>query len=253
MQSLKLLATNVALLASVGVTMASTVVFTDNTLNLANYTITNSLINNGGPITITPAQSGTVGNPAPGLQITFTSDGASALNASSFLLFVNNTFTYNPATQGAITSLNFSNDRFVDGGGLNALGLTTSSRFVIFQGGNLYYATILDPNGGHTFQSWFTTSATGLLATDFSLFNPATQALNTSLHPDFSAAGGVASFGFANRLSVGTPTPFALNAVFDFDNVSVSVNPTPEPATWGLIVIGIGFLAMLKNWRAGAR
>jgi hypothetical protein len=101
-----------------------------------------------------------------------------------------------------------------------------------------------------------TNSYSGLTADDFSLVDVTNAGLSDlTQHPDFSGAGGVIQFGFASENS-------ALNSGYTvgsgYDNFTSHVRafqPTtggvPEPATWGLMVLGFGGLgAVLRRQRA---
>ncbi len=85
--------------------MMAGVVFSDQTFNLGDYTATPSLQSNG---TITGAQCTSCGNPGDALQFTESITGVS-LNVD--LGYVNNSFSYDPLTQGAILSIAASVDK----------------------------------------------------------------------------------------------------------------------------------------------
>lgn len=182
-------------------------------------------------------------NPGAGLEITLSNAGAPVL-MTSVLGFVRQDFAWNPAQQGALHSVTFSNDRYVDGGDdfINQ-NLVTFSRALLVQGGQAFLAPIADE--GQLRQAWYTTQ--GLLqADDFMAFDFATGLVDANLHPDFSASGATLQFGFANRLFLDSlGQPYALNAVFRYDNIVIDLQaaPVPEPASALLMLAGVVLLA----------
>jgi len=213
---------------------AGSVTFTDSTVNPAGYTT--SIFSTDPSVNIAVSATA-AGNPGAALQIRFTNSGG-AVNLLSTEGFINNAFTYNPMSQGAIQSINFSNDRFIDFGPvLNPL-LTVSSRPLVLQNGNYYFATFLDPQVRGAF---YTSASPGPLNSgDFSLFNFVTGTSDALLHPDFSAAGAAIGFGFASRFNLTTSgAPFALDGLFRFDNISIRINGTPEPSEIALMFLGL--------------
>lgn len=226
---------------------ASTVTFIDNTVNPANYAT--SIFSTDPTVNIAVSATA-AGNPGAALQIRFTNSGG-AVNLLSTEGFINNAFTYNPMSQGAIQTIDFSNDRFVDFGPvLNPL-LTAFSRPLLLQNGKYYFATFLDPQVRGAFYT--STSPGSLNSGDFSLFNFVTGAADALQHPDFSAAGAAIGFGFASRFNLGTGgAPFALDGLFKFDNISIRVNGVPEPSEIALVFLGLAALTASVRLRKRA-
>jgi hypothetical protein len=195
------------------------------------------------PVTITTGQSLGNGNPAPDWQVRFTQPRSPNL-INSIQGFINTTFQYNPSLQGAIDTIDFSNDRFVEfGQTLNPL-ISTFSRVLLLQGGKYYLAAFADPFARG---SWFTSSTTGLVDTSFNELDFVTGVTDSTSHPDFSATGGLVEFGFASRLNVQF-NDIVLDALYGFDNLSFKLqtegNVVPEPATLLLVaaaMAGLGF------------
>ena len=232
----------VASLAQAGV-----VTFTDSIVNPASYLV--KIYNTDPSVTIAISATA-AGNPGPALQIQYTNSGG-AVALDSYESFTNSAFTYNPLSQGAIQTVNFSNDRFVDVGSILNPSLTVFSRPTVLQNGKYYFSPYLDPQVRGAF---YTSASPGPLnSLNFSLFDFVTGVSDPLQHPDFSAAGSAISFGFTNRFSLNTRgTPFSLDALFKFDNISITVNGVPEPSEISLMFLGLAALgvSMMRRQRA---
>ena len=126
---------------------AALISFNDNTFNAADYSVS-TFVNDISttPVAITFGQSAGTGNAAPSWQVKFVQGANSTLDIlSSMQGFINNTFQYNPSTQGAILALTFSNDRFVELGATLNPQVTVNSRILVKQGSNFYIDAFLDP------------------------------------------------------------------------------------------------------------
>ena len=106
---------------------ADSITFSDGTFNLANYSGSTYSVG----LTRSASQCASCGNPGSALQVAVTGNGASTENYSQ--AFVNSTFTYNPLTQGAITTINASVDKNVTA--TFAESFTNTFRPTIFQDG----------------------------------------------------------------------------------------------------------------------
>jgi hypothetical protein len=125
--------------ASTAVATAGTV-FSDNTFNVANYS-TGFLYVQDGSATATYTQCASCGNPGQALEITFNEPtGGTSGITDLFIGIINNTFSYNPGTQGAITSISATADKNFT---LNQAAFYANTfRPLIEQDGNFYAAAI---------------------------------------------------------------------------------------------------------------
>jgi hypothetical protein len=179
------------------------------------------------------------GNPDAGLQakVDFTAPSASG-SILSTVGFVDNLLTYNPATLGPISSINASFDRLVTSNVAFSIPLT--ARLIIQQGGSDYVTAINSP-GIDTGGVWHTLTLSGLMASDFLLFNFGTG-VGGSAHPDF--AGGQMTFGIGAIIA----TDAGETRIASFDNLGIDVIQTPLPAALPLFATGLGALGLL-GWR----
>ena len=232
----------------------ASVVFTDSTFNLAGYSTTPTFMTPA--VTLTYGQCASCGNPGAGLQI--------AVNESTMaggladVGFVNNLFTYDPGTQGAISSIGALVDKnlLIDVDNTNGFGIGTpfrnTFRPLITQGGFYYLAaiagpTIPGPTSSGPFSAstgYVTISQAGLLATDFTQYDFATNVFGIA-HPNF--AGGVLSFGLGQISSVGTGFTNSTTTA-RYDNLRINVNSVPEPGTVALFGFGlVGVFAIRRR------
>ena len=213
------------------------VVFTDTTFNLANYSFSPQATSPAGTLSIT-SSSGVLQTTA-----TFT-NSATAINVAQGL--VNNGFSYNPLTQGAITGIdtsvlkNISTDFTLTGGG-------NTFRPTVEQGGVFYLAAIAGatfngPNapGGTGFTNF---SATGLQATDFLSYDFSTGTFG-SANPNF-AGGGTLLFGLTQISGVGSFSGSPGQLITQYQDLSFDIHAVPEPSTlllFGATLLGLGWL-----------
>jgi hypothetical protein len=225
--------------------------FTDATVNPASYSFIG--YSSDPTVTISPTAIAVGGNPGAALAIDFTNK-IGAVNLLSTQGFIYSAFSYDPSVSGALTSLDYSNDRYAlfanDPAGNT--GLSTVTRALIYQNGLYYFAPVAD--AVQTRGVWFTTTAPGLTSANFVEYDFATNTENDALHPNFSSSGSALEFGFANRLTLGRPdVNYQLNAEFRFDNISYSLNvaAVPEPETWALLAAGLAAIGIATRRRSG--
>jgi hypothetical protein len=141
---------------------------------------------------------------------------------------------WNPATQGAITFLDYSNDLAAPSFGQG----TDSPPFLplVLQNGSYYEPFANGPSSA----AWHTFPAAGILASQFNLSHPDGTA-DFSAHSDFSASGGPIKFGFAT-VAQASPT------IGGIDNWQFTVHFTdaPEPSS---LWLAAGALAAAVAWR----
>ena len=163
--------------------------------------------------------------------------------------FLNQSESYNPLTQGAITSIATSMDKNFSVS--TNVSYNNRARLLLEQDGNFYVATI----DGGTFQGPGATgfkpfSASGLLATDFQQVDPVTGLTTSGSNPNF--AGDPIVFGVAQFLgSNGTPNT-RISAVYDNIAVTLTTANVPEPGTLGLLAAGLGGMTLLRRRRREA-
>jgi hypothetical protein len=152
--------------------------------------------------------------------------------------FVNNTFQYNPLTQGAVSSIDVSVDKNLTTN--PPVGGSNTFRPLIEQDGVFYLAAITGPST----PGYNTISATGLMATDFTDFNFSTGTFG-SMHPNFG--GDLMLFGLG-QISGETGGTGILTATIDYDNLGLSIQgaqSTPDSGeTLLLLLLALSALAL---------
>jgi hypothetical protein len=229
--------------ASVVPCQASTM-FTDGTFDLAtNYTqtmFTNNTAAAGSTFSVT--QSTTAGNPPPSLD--FHVDWTVNTTFTIDVGLINSNFTYNPAS-GLISTIDFSLDKNVTFTSGTVVFMNATATPLLEQNGKFYVDTITGP--AFTSGTWQTVSATGLTASNFSLYDFNTNTVDSTMHPDFSAAGGVIDFGLRTGLghtnTLGTGSFDALS-----DNLSFTITSVPETSSTSTLLI-----LSLLFWLTAAR
>ena len=228
-------------LAALGVSLGATAAaasttFSDQTFPLANYSFAFEVLS-APDNTVNLSQCATCGDPGSALelQVGFPSGGG-VYNTNNLFGILNSTFTYDPATQGAIKSINASIDKDFS---INvALLYGNSFRPLIEQGGNFYETAISGPLlSGPGTTGFNTIAATGLTASSFVQVDPVTGAFGTA-NPDFS--GGPMEFGLLQLLGASAIENTQADLVYD--NLSLTLTSVPEPATWAMMLVGFGGL-----------
>jgi hypothetical protein len=233
--SVKLMAA-MAALALPGSALAD-VTYLDGTFAPGDYSVTPIFTSNA---TLTESQCGSCGNPGEGEQIVLTSQANTTFAGD--LGIVNTTFTYNPQTQGAITSINASVDKDLTDDPAPTIEGTNTFHPMIEQDGNYYVASIPGPSipGGGTTTNYNNIAGTGLTASDFTLYDFATGAPGVG-HPNFD--GDPIVLGLAQEFGGSGSVVFTETA--DYDNLAFSIAGVPEPATWAMMLLGFFGLGVL--------
>lgn len=188
----------------------------------------------GGTGSAVAAQSAATGNPGNARRVTLTTGGSFGDTVSAFSRFGTTQATrYDPATQGAFSSVSWTIDaRFVTGTFAGAgQGLLLGMK----QGTVIYGADYHTTGSSGT---WGTFSAGGLTAASFTRIDGAPGT------PDFSATGLPIRFGFIAGNSNGGG---AYSTTVDYDNFSVTITQVPVPAT--AAALGLGVVGALRRRR----
>jgi hypothetical protein len=177
--------------------ISNTVVFSDGTFNLSDYTKSVFTWGNGG--TISEAQQLSGGNPDAYLRVTISVNrAASATNfARVAAVYIKNDAVYDPAAQGAISGINFSQDALF----ISGVGSGETIRPALMQDGKVFIANPLQTSPN---TQWTATVANNRQATDF--FLPS-EDVSPVTRPNFSATGSPITLGFT-RLNTTTGAPF---------------------------------------------
>ena len=211
-------------------------VFTDSSFKLSNYN-TDTFKTTG--IVATSTECAACGDPnGPGNTALQLSISFPIGTSSVDLGFLNKSFSYDPLTQGAITSITASVDKDIT--------LTSSSgggntfHPLIEQDGIFYIASISGPGlSGPGTTGYNLLSDAGLTAADFVSINFVTGATGTA-HPNFD--GDTMLFGLA-QVS-GSNGSALLTA--DYDNISFDlVTPARASEPSGLLLLGVGMAGLL--------
>jgi len=188
---------------------------------------------NGGGSNVAVSQIPVGGNPNQYRQIVITLD-ATLPGTSIFNLNINNNAFYNPATQGAVTFIDYSEDSIA----FNDAGNVQGSGLLIIQNGALYVQrnpVLVMPFS--SFSTWGANAAPGLLAPDLWEVTPS-GLLDPTSNPDFSATGGVMQLGFWRGASSGNATFLGVREA-GIDNWNVRIVPSPGSATVAVIAGGL--------------
>lgn len=216
--ALAILSVSPAALVSMSAPAFANEVFTDSTFNMADYPSPPTLVSPG--VSLSVGQCAGCGNPGQGLQIIATWPAAQTTN-SAVVGLPNTTFSYDPATQGAITSINASVDKnFTDNFPGPGTGFNTFHP-LIEQGGNFFLASIPGPTVSTPGSTGYNTiSQTGLLASNFEEYDFSTASFIAG-SPDF--AGGPMLLGLAQLFNTGTTT-VGYTSEADYDNLQLTLN-----------------------------
>jgi hypothetical protein len=200
----------------------------------------------GTTVTLAPSACTSCGNPGAALQGNFDSTISTAIGAiTAGGGYIDNLLHYTPSIAGAIFSINASADKDVTVTGISGTQEGNSLRILIQQNGNYYLAAISEPAwtapGTTGFQTF---SVSGLSASSFVEINFANGFLTNSAHPDFSSTGVEIFFG-VDFQAQGVD---GANSTAVYDNLDITINPTPLPAALPLFASGLGAMGLL-GWR----
>jgi hypothetical protein len=218
--------------------LGATIVFSDTEFADADWSLTvlafrDGVANPAGGSASAP-QVASGGNPGAFRRTDLTVNASGPLGALVVAASFRNGASYDPQTQGTITSIDFA----IDGTLLSTF--TQNLGLALRQGGQIYFTAGFLPAG-----AWESFQATGLTESDFSQCGPSTCPV--SGNPDFSASGGSIDFGYVALNSLGGTNP-AFSTQVGADNWSVTI--VPEPSTVVLLALGLLALGCRRRSRA---
>src|SRR6185312_5074480 len=211
-------------------------VFSDGTFNNADWSVVSEGIGNGGTASGSQATSG--GNPGDYRQVSLTvnsAPGGSQPYSVEIAAHLNSTAIYAPAVQGAIGSLDISQDAILLQGSGDGIG----EGIALQQDGQTFYSA---DNLGHGLfitpdHTWTNHQMPGMTAADF--FTAADWPYATAgAKPDFSASGDLITLGFYTS---GVTNNGSYTVSGGVDNWSLTVHSVPEPT--GGCALAVGTLA----------
>ncbi|MEQ9455521.1 MAG: hypothetical protein RLN76_13130 [Phycisphaeraceae bacterium] len=220
-------------------------IFSDGVFNNGDWTASTVTNAGGAGSTTSEFQVLTGGSPNEYREI-HTNLNASVAGGAVLSLNLRNAATYNPNTQGAISTIDYSEDSL----NISQLGNGHATGLLIQQGGLTF--VLRNPilaMAQPTFNTWSANAAPGLVALDLWEIDNA-GILNSTSNPDFSTAGGVMQFGFYRGVSSGNFTGQETRRT-GIDNWRVQINeaddgtviPSPAAAPAGLLgLIGVATL-----------
>ena len=222
---------------------AANVIFTDTTFNPANYA--------SSPVFSSAPSASIVPTFSPG-QLQFTSTFTAPGNPPTYTVaesLVNTTYTYNPLTQGAISSIDASVLKNI-ATSFSATGFNNTFRPAIEQGGIFYLAgipgaTFNGPNepGGTGVLPF---SQSGLTASNFVSFDFSTGTFGTA-NPNF--AGAPLTLGLAQVTQIALAQTG--NLITQFQDLSFDIHTAvPEPASLALLGTALAGFAAIRRRRA---
>lgn len=213
---------------------AHALTFTDTDFDLSRYQVS-PYTSPGQTLTVTQAPS--QGNPGAALEIHALLAPPGFSNATSRVLVLGDTLRYDPATSGALQSLDWQMDKWITIVQPVGLGLFSGVTLLLEQQGRFFINTVVLPA---TTDTWHTGVASGLTAQSFvELTDPLQGVVDPLSHPSFTQGamrfGLSASFGAA----AGSPT---IEVIGRYDNLVLNLSPVPEPAAPLLWLAGAAML-----------
>jgi YVTN family beta-propeller protein len=221
----------VAAAAVVPAAAEAQVSFIDDDFDDADWVIEQASVGNGSQLA---EQSGFIGDPAPSRRMEHESPGTAG---PPEVVAAVHRFTgggYDPASQGAIASLDATWRRIVT---LNDNGGDVEEAFVVIQGG-VVFATAASAFSASFWEDAF---RPGLVAADFSDGGGA--------HPDFSTAGAPLFFGYLRRTSNSTPFSSFVEHCIDRFEVEVDNGTPPGPGPGTLELVAFEFTGVIDPAR----
>ncbi len=230
-------------IAASTISASATTVLTDN--SFSNVTITSSFASDAGT-KVSGSVCGSCGNTGgPALESVENATGSSAMGAIiADVGFIDNLLSYNPAIQGAISSIAFSDVRSVTIAGGPSITEILHVDPAIEQNGNIYLARIAA--GSFTFPGstgFVSESFSGLTASDFVLFDVATGTFDAG-NPNFSSSADSILFGLV-PYSTGLEAGELKTSISD--DLSLGISQTPLPAALPLFGTGLGLMGLLAR------
>lgn len=209
------------------------VIYSDGTFTPSNWGLETFTANGAGG-SVTTAQLASGGNPGQARSVTNTTGTGPGQTIYGLHRFgTTNSTRYEPITQGAIASVDFSIDfAFLSGIGGQGHGLALGAKQ-----GAVVFAAAATVTGSST--AWNTYSITGLTAADFT-------AVSGSGSINFSDAGAPIRFGFITSNSNGSGGTSYFNEIA-YDNFFVRVVQVPAPSTMAFSLGSILCLARRKR------
>lgn len=223
-------------------TLASAdVVFHDTTFNLPDYNLyyyisdPSSMVM-GFPVRLCDS-CGLSGGALMSLGVSYNTISPPPPARSDWVALINNTFAYDPQTQGAITSLAASGWKNIS----TSIPVTSGDAFAIriLQDGKMYgYAIPWVGEWTGTSSGWNWFSQSGLTSDLFRQYNLVTGLVDPNSHPDF--AGSEMLFGIGKWTSWTSTS--SLDVVNTWQDVTFQVHTVPEPGS--LLLLGSGLLGL---------
>jgi len=211
---------------------AATFTYSDSTFKNDEWELTTYNYVLGGTVSATQIGSGGIGGEFRRI-VNTVNQTVGSQNSTIVGFHIWNGETYSPKTQGAITSVDYSENSIMFYGS----GQGQGAGLALKQNGNLYWGSyFITPE-----RSWTRKTLTNLVESDFRLIS------DRSKHPDFSENGADIQWGFARgNTSLNTSRNSGYTIVGGIDNWSVTITTedpqqesVPEPSSiFGLFLLG---------------
>jgi len=213
---------------------ANAMTIADTEFNANNWT--EAVLYSSGDAAQSAARKPTGGNPGAYRHMTHVLPASTSIGVAHRFLGA----SYDPASQGAIDSLDYTEDHIELSPPFTgaAIGATPA----LFQGGTWFFG----PDLTFSNLTWQSVVLTGLTASDFSAGGS---------NPDFSAAGDMLYFGFW-RSNSNSSTTTGYTTVSGIDNWSFTIHgrpPAAVPAPAAIWLFGTGLIGLFVMRRKAAK